>query len=101
MGYICLYILTGGLCWLFWKFILRVEQFWKPDTSFAILNSKLSVTVYIYYDETVIYLNNQIYRQLIVWKQISLCNLNFVYVLISKLLRHNILYLYYHRWANY
>ena len=29
------------------NFILPVEQFWKPDTSFVIPNSKLSVTVYI------------------------------------------------------
>ena len=39
------------------NFILRVEQFWKTNTSFVIPNSKLSVTVYIYYGETVIFYN--------------------------------------------
>ena len=37
------------------NFILRVEQFRKNNTSFVIPNSKLSVTVYIYYGETVIF----------------------------------------------
>ena len=36
-------------------YIFRVEQFRKTNISFVTPNSKLSVTVYIYYGETVIF----------------------------------------------
>ena len=55
------------------------KTYWNEMHGETVKFSKLSVMIYEY-GETVIHLNSQIYKQLYIWNQILLCNLNLLYI---------------------